>query len=71
MKEVSGKLEKVPRDDRSASSGKITSLQKDWSQQVQHMQIQNRTGHVSGGDCFPSRQVIFVANGVLKPLQIR
>ena len=53
---IKGKIEKVPRDIRRASSGKITtSSEKDWSQQLEHMQVPKGMDQVSGGVSVPCR----------------
>ena len=50
------KIEKVPSDIRRAQSRKITtSSEKDWSQQVEHMQVQKGRDQVSGGVSVPCR----------------
>ena len=69
---VKGKIEKVPRDIRRAYSGKITtSSEKDWSQQVEHMQVPKRRDQVSGGVSVPCRHATPVANVLWKPLKIQ
>ena len=60
------KIEKVPRDIRRAQSGKITtSSEKDWSQQVEHMQVPKERDQVSGGVSAPCR--IFLWNCMISP----
>ena len=52
--------------------GKITtSSEKDWSQQVEHMQVPKGRDQVSGGVSVPCRHATPVANVLWKPLKIR
>ena len=64
------KIEKVPRDIRRAQSGKITTSSiKDWSQQVEQMQVPKGRDQVSGGVSVPCWHATPVAYILLKPLQ--
>ena len=47
---------------------KIQVLEKDWSQQVEHMQSQMGRDQVSGGVSVPCQHAILVANVLWKPL---
>ena len=53
-------------------SGKITtSSEKDWSKQVEHMQVPKGRDQVSGGVSVPCRHATPVANVLWKLLKIR
>ena len=63
------KIEKVPRDIRRAQSDKITtSSEKDWSQQVEHMQVPTGRDQVSGGVSVPCWHATPVADALWKPV---
>ena len=44
---------------------------KDWSQQIEHMQVSNGRDQVSGGGRVPCRHATPVANILWKPVKIR
>ena len=46
-------------------------MEKDWSQQEEHMQVPKGPDHGSGGVSVPCRHASFVANVLWKPLIIR
>ena len=46
----------------------MISSEKDWSQQVEHMQVQKGRDQVSGGDCVPCWHAILVADAPWKPI---
>ena len=48
----------------------MTSSEKDWSQQVEHMQVPKGRDQVSGGVSVPCRHAKPVANVLWKPLKI-
>ena len=69
------KIEKVAWDVRSAGSGKLQVSEKYWSQQTEHLQVQNGTApgvlQVSGGVSVLCRLATHIANVLLEPLAIR
>ena len=66
---AASKIEKVLRDFRRAKSGKITtSSEKDWSQQVEHMQVRRGRDQVSGGVSVPCQHATPVADVPWKPI---
>ena len=63
---------KVPRDVRSENPVKLRQVrEKDWSQQVEHMQVQNWTGPGIKSIKRPYQHATPVANVIWKPLMSR